>query len=417
MLEELQSDALNAAFISTAILVLFTTGELLHRRRGVRVELTRKLSHVGAGAIVLTFPWVLSSPWTVAMLCVAFGGLLAFGKITGLLSSVHSVERRTGGAYYYPLAVIGTFWLSAGDPLLFCIPIAVMALADTAAALVGQQVGVNHYRVFDNKRTVEGSLTFFGLAMAICLVGLALAGEPGWPAMLIVAIVAGIMATATEAISVRGADNLFIPFTCFLVLDRTLRLGLSDISGWVEGMLLGAAIILASFRIAALTPSGGVTVFVVVTLAWSLGGLHWLLPLAAFYALYIATLPKEGKIRADLDEVFPTTVGSMLVVLTFGHFGDEGLFVPYLATLTASGAIAFSRMAKVRDWPAIPLGLSGALTPLIPVMAYKNSLPFLSIALATTAGVTAFVALSNTHLAGRRLVASLLAGAVAWATV
>ena len=136
MLEELQSDALSAAFISTAILVLFTTGELLHRRRGVRVELTRKLSHVGAGAIVLTFPWVLSSPWTVAMLCVAFGGLLAFGKITGLLSSVHSVERRTGGAYYYPLAVIGTFWLSAGDPLLFCIPIAVMALADTAAALL-----------------------------------------------------------------------------------------------------------------------------------------------------------------------------------------------------------------------------------------------------------------------------------------
>ena len=50
MLEELQSDALNAAFISAAILVLFTTGELLHRRRGVRVELTRKLSHVGAGA-------------------------------------------------------------------------------------------------------------------------------------------------------------------------------------------------------------------------------------------------------------------------------------------------------------------------------------------------------------------------------
>ena len=69
--------------------------------------------------------------------------------------------------------------------------------------------------------------------------------------MLIVAIVAAIMATATEAISVRGADNLFIPYTCFLVLDRTLRLGLRDLSGWVEGMLLGAIILVFSFRSAA----------------------------------------------------------------------------------------------------------------------------------------------------------------------
>ena len=91
------------------------------------------------------------------------------------------MERQTGGAFFYPLAVVGTFWLSGGDPLLFCIPIAVMALADTAAALVGQQVGVNHYRVFDNKRTVEGSLAFFGLAMAICMVGLAWPASPDGP--------------------------------------------------------------------------------------------------------------------------------------------------------------------------------------------------------------------------------------------
>lgn len=415
MLEELQSDALHAALISAGILILFIVGECLHRYRDVRVELTRKLTHVGAGMIVLTFPWLFESPWTVALLSVSFGGLLAVGKVTGLLSSVHSVERRTSGAYYYPVAVIGTFWLSDGDPLLFCVPIAVMALADTAAALVGQQVGANHYRVFDNKRSVEGSLAFFSLAMAICLVGFALAGKPSWPDMLIVAIVAAIMATATEAISVRGADNLFIPYTCFLVLDRTLRLGLRDLSGWVEGMLLGAIILVASFRSAALTPAGGVTVFVVVTLAWALGGLHWLLPLATFYALYIATLPRDGKIRADLDEVFPTTVGSMIVVLTFGHFGDPSLFVPYLATLSASGAIALSRMAMVRGWPTIPLGLSGALSPLIPVMAYQHSVPFSAIALATGAGIAAFTVLTNTHLAGRRLIASLLAGAVAWA--
>jgi len=403
--------------ISTAILGLFAIGEVLHRSFGVGVEMTRKFTHLFAGLVVMTFPWLLTSPWSVALLSTSFGVLLLVGKRTGLLSSIHDVERRTSGAYYYPIAVLGTFWLADGDPLLFCVPIAVLALADTAAAIVGQSIGENSYKVYDNKRTLEGSMGFFALAMAICLVGLAIAGRPGWPAMLIVALVAAIMATATEAISVRGADNLFIPYTCFLVLDRTLRLGLRDLSGWVEGMLLGLFVVMVSFRAAALTTAGAITVFVVVTLSWALGGLPWLLPLVAFYVLYMATMPREAEIKADLDEVFPTTVGAMIVVLTFGHFGDPSLFVPYLATLTASGAITLKRMAKVRGWPAAPLIISGALTPLIPVMAYQHDVPFSTIGVATAAGFVAFLALTNVHMAGRRMVATLLAGAVAWAVV
>ena len=98
-------------------------------------------SHVGAGAIVLSFPWLLQNTWSVAVLALAFFLVLVAGKLTGLLSSVHNVERKTSGAYYYPWAVLGNFWLAKGDPLLFCTPIAVMALADTGAALVGKREG------------------------------------------------------------------------------------------------------------------------------------------------------------------------------------------------------------------------------------------------------------------------------------
>ncbi len=415
MINAVVSDASSAAAISVAILLLFSAGEWLHRSLKVRVELTRKLTHVGAGVIVMTFPWTLSSPWTVLLLSVSFGALLSVGKLTGLLSSVHNVDRRTSGAFFYPVAVLGTFWLSRGDPLLFCVPIAVMALADTAAALVGQSVGQFHYRVFDNRRSVEGSMGFFAFALAVCMSGLALYGAPGWPAMLIVALVAAIMATATESISVRGSDNLFIPYTVFLVLDRTMRLGLRDLSGWLEGMMLALMVLVGSYRVAALTPAGGVTVFLVVTLAWALGGLVWLMPLLALYLLYIVTAPREGDIRADLNEVFPTTVGSMIVVLAFGHFGEADLFVPYLATLTASGAIALGRMATLRGWPLIPLALSGAMTPLMPVVAYEHSVPVPALALATLAGCAAFASLRRSDFSGRRMLSALLAGAVAWA--
>jgi hypothetical protein len=292
-----------------------------------------------------------------------------------------------------------------------------MALADTAAALVGQRVGSTEYQVYDNHRTLEGSMVFFALSMGICLSGLALAGTPGWPDMLLVAGVAAIMATATEAISVRGADNLFIPYTCFLVLDRAMRLGLHDLTGWAEGLLLGVVIVAGSYRIAALTPAGSITVLVVVTLAWALGGWTWLLPLLTFYLLYMATTPRDSSIRADLDEVFPTIAGSMIIVLIFGHFGDQSLFIPYLATLSASGAIALSRMALVRKWPVIPLAISGALTPILPVLLYEQDVPVVAIGVAAIAGGVCFAALARSPISGRRMIASLMAGAVAWAMV
>ncbi len=418
MWTEIVADAPAAAGISAAILLLFGAAEVIGRTTDVPTEYTRKLTHVGAGVVVISFPWLITSPWTVGILAIAFLGILVIGRATGQLSSVHGVERKTSGAYYYPFAVLGTFWLAKGDPLLYCVPIAVMALADTVAALVGKRRGAIHYKVFDNSRTLEGSLCFFGMALVLIVAGLTAAGVPGWPAMLIVALVAAIMSTATEAISVRGADNLFIPYACFLVLDRTLRLGLRDLSGWVEGMFIGVVVVAVTYRRASLTPAGSVTLFVVLTLSWALGGWAWTMPLGALFFLYLATAPEESRlVRADLDEVFPTTVGSMIIVLAFGHFEDPVLFVPFLATVAASGAIALSRMATVRSWPQVPLALSGALVPVLPVLAYEPSTPVIPVVLAAGVGCAAFAALARTSLSGRRLLASLLAGAVAWAAV
>ena len=108
----LLADWKGAAVVALGIVVLFVTGEVLRRVFAVETEYTRKLSHMGAGFIVVAFPWLLQHTLTVAVLALAFFALLLAGKVTGLLQSVHDVERRTSGAYYYPLAVLGIFWLS-----------------------------------------------------------------------------------------------------------------------------------------------------------------------------------------------------------------------------------------------------------------------------------------------------------------
>lgn len=410
----LRADLSGAAAVAVGIGLLFITGEVLRGVFQVGTEYTRKLSHMGAGFIVLAFPWLIDHTLTVAVLSLTFFILLVAGKLSGRLESVHGVERRTSGAYYYPLAVLGIFWMSQGDPLLYCPPIAVLAISDTGAAIVGQRMGRRKYQVMDGARSVEGSLTFFGLTFTIVLAALAIAGRPGWPEMLLVTLVVAIMATATEAVSVRGADNLFIPYACFLILERALRMGLAELSGWFEGMLVSLALLVLTWGRSGLTEAASISVFIVGTLAWALGGWAWVLPLAALFGLFVAVIPKSDIRRTDMTEVFPATMGSMIVVLAYGHFGDPTLFVAYLATLATGGAIAMQGMAQSRGWPQLPFGLSGALAPTLPVILIDPSIPLRDIGIAGLAGVLAFGLLSRTTFVGRRLLASLLAGALAW---
>ena len=313
ILESLLADLPGALIISTSILVLFATAEAIKRLRDTPTEWTRKLTHVGGGVIVFGVPWLLQSAWTVALLSLAFAGILIGGKVTGLLSSVHDVERKTSGAYYYPFAVLGLYLLAEGDWLLYCAPLAVMAVADTGAALVGKHRGQVRYRVLDGDRSLEGSFTFFGLAFVLILVGLALAGRPGWPEMLLVTLVVATLTTAVEAVSVRGSDNLLIPYIAWLALDRTLALGLEGLGPWIEGMLVSLVLLLVTARRADLTVAGSVTLFLIGSLAWALGGQAWWWPPTAVYLLFL--LARLPRVDTDLDRPHRQFVDELVDVL------------------------------------------------------------------------------------------------------
>lgn len=415
--EALREDAVGAVVVALSITALFVASELGRRLLALPTELTRKGVHLGGGAVVMGLPWLLQHTSTVALLCLAFFGLLVGGRLSGQLESVHGVSRRTSGAYYYPLAVIGTWWLAQGEPVRFCTPIAIMALADTGAALVGKRGGNRRYAVLDGHRSFEGSLTFFGLAFLVTLAILSAAGVPGWPETLLVALVVAVACTATEAISVRGADNLLIPYAAFVILDRTLSLGLRDLSGWLEGMLLGLALVTATWRRGGLTEAGGIAVFLVAAIAWALGGLTWFLPLLTLYLALIAAGAPQSLGRLDLDEVIPTCLGAVLVVLAFGHAPEAGLYVPYLAALGASGAIAMARLAWARGWPRRPAVALGVALPVLPALALGGTVPTVEVGAASLAGLLVFTLLARTPLVGRRLVAALAAGGVAWVLV
>ena len=349
-------------WISGGVLVLFVACELLHRFTTLEGEITRKISHVGAGLIVFCMPWVIASHWTVLILAGGFAVILGGSKHLGLLPSVHQVDRKTRGAEYYPIAVYLIFVLSAGNPLLFGVPILVMAFSDTGAALVGKRYGIVRYRVIEDYRSLGGSVTFFGLTFAVVLVGLGLAGFGDLPSVLLITLLTALVATAVEGISVRGADNLLVPYATFLVLHRTMGLDRAGLEHWVLGAALVLGVLLVSYRQSRLNATAFMATFVGGVLAWGLGGPVWLATLLVPYVGFAASRPVSGARReSDLSVMVPAFAISLLLILAYGHSGLTALFVPFLASVASVSAISMAGFVRKRLAHMPLLEASGAL--------------------------------------------------------
>ena len=378
------------AVITVAILTCFVACEVLRRVFGVRGEYTRKASHVAAGIVVLFIPYLLDSPWSVIALAGSFAGLLTAGKLLRFLDSVHDVERRTYGAYVYPLAVVVTYLLTRGEPLLFQVSILVLALSDTVAALVGQRVGSVTFRVAEGHRSLEGSAAFLGLTFLLVMAALVLSGRSAWPDLLLVTLLVALVATAVEAVSVLGLDNVLVPYSVAFMLSRTLGLDLPALGDWVLGLLMVLGIAFATARRARLATSGFVLVALVGYLSWVLGGPAWFAPLALLYLGWVAVrapadVPEDG---VDVTVVFPITALSFALLLLHAHTGWDGLYVPFLVSTGVNSAIAWAAFAPRRGLPEALGAAAGAAVPLavLPLLATPVEVGPQALALVVAAG-------------------------------
>ena len=184
-------------------------------------EVQRKLIHIGTGLYALCLPWLFPDRWPIYFLV---GLTLAIMLILRMPNSrlggtLHGVERHSYGDLLLAISV-GLCLFLAGDQLhLYVLPIAVLTLADAAAALAGSTYGTRFFRVEDGEKSVEGSIVFFFVTLLIsvtCLMFMAILP----PANIIVLslMVAGF-GTLVEAASWRGYDNLFLPMGLLIFLS------------------------------------------------------------------------------------------------------------------------------------------------------------------------------------------------------
>jgi len=132
---------LGIAAVLVTLAVLMALLKVIEHWLQPPAELVRKLLHVGMGSVVLTFPWLFDRTWPVVLLAAIATAALAVVRLApalrdGVGTVLNRVQRPSLGEIYFAIAVGVLFWLSAGNPLLFCLPMLIMTLADATAALI-----------------------------------------------------------------------------------------------------------------------------------------------------------------------------------------------------------------------------------------------------------------------------------------
>jgi phytol kinase len=262
------------------------------------------------------------------------------------------------------------FLLTQGRPWLYVSAVLVLAVGDAFAALVGSRYGVVRYEVEDEYKSLEGSLVFLVIAfLAIHLPMLLLTDLPRETCVLAALLVA-VLVTGFEAISLQGADNLFVPLGVVIILGKITTKPLSEI---VFQNISLAAIILAAVLLVLRFPVFNVGGTIVVILYaygnWALGSWHWALPIFAGLLIYVplrATLawPKDYP-RLRVRVVAGALVAPALILAAANGTGRYAmLFGPYVAATAAVFAFAATtpvfRLSDRRSWrqPVVVIGIT-----------------------------------------------------------
>jgi len=188
--------------------------EFLHKK-GVQVEHTRKIAHSLSTLLCLSVPVYFSSHLYALLFVTGSFLILYIGKRKHFLNSIHSIGRKTYGAFLLPVSIGIAYYVSVWqeDNMFFILPIFILAISDPLACYFGTTY---KSKVLKSKKTVIGTLAFFFSTLIICTT--ILLYQSADFKVIGIALGISIIVSAIELISPNGSDNLTIPLSVIISL-------------------------------------------------------------------------------------------------------------------------------------------------------------------------------------------------------
>ena len=187
-------------------------GAVLCRRvRPNQRELSRKIVHIGTGAVV-PLAWFFEIPFVVALpVAAVITVVTTINHQWRFIPAVEDVDRNSYGTIAYGIAIttlLLLFWPTRADAV--SAGVLVMALGDGLAGLIGRNVASPKWVLFGQTKSSVGTMTM-AVVSGLVLIGLARwsGADLSLPATL--GMVA--MATGLEQLSWSGLDNLSVPLS------------------------------------------------------------------------------------------------------------------------------------------------------------------------------------------------------------
>lgn len=340
-----ESEIGSALIVAAIFLLLVGIGELLRGTGACSQEATRKFVHFTGGIVSLSFAYVFSSHWTVLGLGFVFMTLMTTTKKLGMLQSVHGIKRKSSGDILHPLAIYLTFYITSymEKPYFYLISIAVLSVSDALAALIGISYGFKVYNVEEENKSIEGSFIFLLSTFLIVHLGLLLLTSVGRMECVLSALLISVLVTCFEAISLGGADNIFIPFgTLFIIMKITTKpipeiimqlcsIGMIFLTTYLFGNISGR-----------LGHSGIIGVALAGYAAWSLVSPEWYIPvlictiLMSLFDLFLE-MPGSQDERLRVRPIFYMFIVSFgwICGANFNLSNYQLFFIPYVVSFAA----------------------------------------------------------------------------------
>lgn len=192
--------------ISTVFLLAV---EIIKRKFLLSSSITRRVSHVGAALIAAVSPLFIDKN-LIVFACFGFAGVMFISRRFTFLSSLHSVKRKTLGEVFLPLgeAISAAIFLPQAVTA-FQYGVLVMGLSDAFAGFVGEKYGRHQINIFNNRKSLEGALTFFLTTTFLTFLFI--------PSLGFHLILIPLVLTLIELILGYGMDNLAIPIFAALL--------------------------------------------------------------------------------------------------------------------------------------------------------------------------------------------------------
>lgn len=202
--------------------MVIASAEAIARAGNWGAEVSRKVVHIGVGNVILLAWWFKIPAWLGITAAVLASGVTLLSDFYPILQSVSGVGRKSLGTFFYSVSIgilIAYFWL--GEPACTVLGVLIMTWGDGLAAILGQRFGKHPYYLWGMTKSWEGSLIMLLISFLITGSIAWVTGEALGVSVAIAATVA-IVATALEAFSKYGIDNLTVPLgSAFLFYGLT----------------------------------------------------------------------------------------------------------------------------------------------------------------------------------------------------